>query len=351
MPDCRSNYDDLTLFGINVVVDDVVTDLYGVVDSESDDNIDKDVELITYLTQANEAVSSQSMARTKQTARKTNEKGELPAKNTTPALQSPGGLPLATIPLRRSRRFLESDSELEQAADLFGMDLGSPARSTRSKSPASARGKSSAGSTPGRSPAQGSPGRSSRGSTPSRGTPGRGSSRKGVKPGGGRGNRLTTPSRLSQIEPKPGTSGAGIKPGQAGYVNRGGGAVGVRRSSPRWKLPTFSSDDKEDDDNEDEEEEMEMDDDNDNNEEEEEKEIDFPKIDPKNQPKPLGAHPPRATPGMGVKNINLIRAPKKGVSGFAVIARWNATARQGKDNKTKRGWMKRPQRHAQNQHI
>ena len=69
VPDCRSNYDDLTLFGINVVVDDVVTDLYGVMDSESDDNIDKDVELITFLTQANEVVSSQSMARTKQTVR------------------------------------------------------------------------------------------------------------------------------------------------------------------------------------------------------------------------------------------------------------------------------------------
>ena len=68
VPDCRSSYDDLTLFGINVVVDDVVTELYGVVDSESDNDIDRDLELITYLTQANEAVSSQSMARTKQTA-------------------------------------------------------------------------------------------------------------------------------------------------------------------------------------------------------------------------------------------------------------------------------------------
>ena len=148
VPDCRSSYDDLTLFGINVVVDDVVTELYGVVDSESDNDIDKDLELITYLTQANEAVSSQSMARTKQTARKTDKKGKLPAN---PTLQSPGGLPLATVPVRRSSRFLESDSELEQAANLYGMDLGSPAMSTRSKSPASSRGRSPARSSPGRS--------------------------------------------------------------------------------------------------------------------------------------------------------------------------------------------------------
>ena len=358
MPDCRSSYDDLTLFGVNVVVDDVVTELYGVVDSESDNDIDKDLELITYLTQANEAVSSQSMARTKQTARKTDKKGELPAN---PALQSPGGLPLATVPVRRSRRFLESDSELEQAANLYGMDLGSPAMSTRSKSPASSRGRSPARSSPGRSPARGSPGRSSRGSTPGRGTPGRGSPIKGVKPGSGRGNsgrgRSVTPLGSPQAEPKPGTSG--MKPGQAGYVNRGGGAVGARRSSPRWALPSFSSDDKEnedDDDNENEDEDEEDNDyepgegddnDDDDEDEEEDMEVDFPKVDLKNKPKPK----PRATPGMGVKNINLIRAPKKGVSGFAVIARWNATARQGKDNETKRGWMKRPRRHAQNQHI
>ena len=97
VPDCRSSYDDLTLFGINVVVDDVVTELYGVVDSESDNDVDKDAELIMYLTQTNEAVSSQSMARMKQTARKTDKKGELPAN---PALTSPGGLELATVPVR-----------------------------------------------------------------------------------------------------------------------------------------------------------------------------------------------------------------------------------------------------------
>ena len=48
----RSNYDDLTLFGINVVVDDVVTELYGVVDSETENtcDVDGDTDLIKYLT-------------------------------------------------------------------------------------------------------------------------------------------------------------------------------------------------------------------------------------------------------------------------------------------------------------
>ena len=263
--DCRSNYDDLTLFTINVVVDDVVTELCGVVDSESDNDVDQDAKLLTYLTQTNEAVSSQSMARTKQTAKKTDEKGQLPAK-------SPGGMPLAVLP-KRTRRFLESDSELEQAANPFGMD--SPASSTRSKSPASARG---------RSPARGSPGQSTRGSSPARGTPGRGSPIKGVKPIGGRGDngrgRSVTPLESQQGEPKPGTSG--VRPGQAGYVNRGRSVAGARRSSPRYNLPSFSSDDKEDADDED-----------------EEMEIDFPKKDPKNQ----GAG---KRPTVGGKNLKLI---------------------------------------------
>ena len=72
VPEYRSNYEDLTLFGINVVVDDVVTELYGVVDSETENthDVDRDTELIKYLTQTNVSSSSQSMARTKQTARK-----------------------------------------------------------------------------------------------------------------------------------------------------------------------------------------------------------------------------------------------------------------------------------------
>ena len=136
VPEYRSNYEDLTLFGINVVVDDVVTELYGVVDSETENtcDIDGDTKLIKYLTQTNVSSSSQSMARTKRTARKTTSDGRLP---TTPATttgnnKSPGGQNLATFP-RRSPRFLENNSELEEAAVMFG--IGSPTESTRSQTP------------------------------------------------------------------------------------------------------------------------------------------------------------------------------------------------------------------------
>ena len=110
VPEYKSNYEDLTLFGINIVVDDVVTELYGVVDSETENthDVDRDTELIKYLTQTNVNSSSQSMARTKQTARKTTSDGTLPATPVTttrnnkstpnPALQLPGGQNLATFP-------------------------------------------------------------------------------------------------------------------------------------------------------------------------------------------------------------------------------------------------------------
>ena len=101
VPDSRSSYHDLTLFGVNVFVDDVVTGLYGVVNSDSEDEIDKNAELVKYLTQTNAKISPQSIARTKQTARKTDNKGQLPVTMAgvtpvqNPALQSPGGLPHA----------------------------------------------------------------------------------------------------------------------------------------------------------------------------------------------------------------------------------------------------------------
>ena len=178
VPDSRSCYDDLTLFGINVVVNDVVTELYGVVKSETESNVDKDAELIESLTQINDNAHSQSMARTKQTARKTDKDGKLITTTTgntkstgDPALQSPGGQNIATFP-RRSSQFLDSDSELEQAAAMFG--LGSPpARSTRSQTP-------SRGTSPARSsPRRGTPGR---GTSPARGSPARGSPGRGRTP-------------------------------------------------------------------------------------------------------------------------------------------------------------------------
>ena len=106
----RSSYNDLLLFGVNhyfLTVNDELHELYGIVcsDSESeDDNL-----LESYLTQTKTVRSpSQSMARTKQTARKTTSDGRLPMTPVTttrnnkstpnPALQSPGGQNLVTFP-------------------------------------------------------------------------------------------------------------------------------------------------------------------------------------------------------------------------------------------------------------
>ena len=110
----RSRYQDLTVFGVCVVVDNDVTQLFGVVDSEVD--LHDDIELEDYLlSKTNGDVSSQSMARTKQTARKSDKKGELPS-------QSSGGQTLATFANRRSPRFLDSDSDLERAANMFDIN-------------------------------------------------------------------------------------------------------------------------------------------------------------------------------------------------------------------------------------
>ena len=63
----------------------------------------------------------------KQTARKTDEKGELP-------LQSSSGQMLATFANRRSPRFLDSDSDLERAANMFGINTRqSPARGSSTR--------------------------------------------------------------------------------------------------------------------------------------------------------------------------------------------------------------------------
>ena len=202
-----NRFHDLTYFGVtNVVlaVNDVTTLL-----TSGEQTLDN---LENYLTQSNDSmVPSQPMARTKQTARKTMADGTLPAttmgnmKGTpTPPLQSPGGQNLATFP-RQSARFLDSDSELEQAAKMFG--IGSPARSTRSQTP----GNSPARGTPRRSPRRGSPvksqgrakspgrGRSPQ-KSPGRGTPGRGIPSNRGKPVGA--GRSIPPMLPSDPEPK-----------------------------------------------------------------------------------------------------------------------------------------------------
>ena len=138
------------------------------------------------------------------------------------------------------------------------------------------------------------------------------------------------------------------KPGQAGFVQHGGsGARGASRSSPRLILPSFSTED--DDDND------EDDDDGDEEEEEdteEEEEVNFPKQGTgQHQRQTLqSGKQPRAP--IAAKNLNLIQAPRRGKSGFAEIARWNRTARQGVHNETKCGWRaKRIGDNAQRQHL
>ena len=309
VPDDRSKYEDLTLFSVSVVVSDDVIELYGVVDSESDDNeTERDQALENYLTQTNYNVSSQSMARTKQTARNSDKKGQIPS-------QSSSGHTLATFPNHQSPRFLDSDSDLERAANMFGV------KKLRSRQKSPARGSPARGSkcpaTPSSSDSGASPRKSPRLSSLTRGTP----ARRGATLGVGRSIPVGT------VNPQQ------RKPGQAGFVQRGGsGTRGASRSSPRLALPSFS---------------MEEDDDDD-----EEEEVDFPNQaagQSQRQTVQTGKQPCKP---IAVKNLNLIHAPKRGKSGFAEIARWNHSARQGAHNETKRGWMaRRVGDPAQRQHL
>ena len=325
---------DLTYFGVTNVtlaVKDITT-LLTSGDQEYDD-------LENYLTQINtKMVPSQPMAHMKKTARKTTADGMLPVTTTgntestpTPPLRSPRGQNLVTFP-RRSARFLDSDSELKQAAKMFG--IGSPARSTRSQTP----GNSPACGTPQRGSPVKSPGRAK---LPERGTPGN----RGKPVGAG---RSIPPMLPSDPEPTPGTSGmdVGRRPGQPGFINRGGrgSGGGATRNTDGYHLPSFSSDDTEpqDDDNND------NDNDNENIEEEmeveEEEEVDFPNLGAKDQPMTQNIPLIKPKGPVAKKNINLIRAPRRGKSGLAEIARWNRMAHQGVQNETKRGWMAKVKR-------
>ena len=134
------------------------------------------------------------MARTKQTARKSDSKRQIPS-------QSSSGHTLATFPNRQSPRFLDSDSDLESAANMFGVKLSG----SRQKS--SARGLPARGSkrpaTPSSSDFGASPRKSPRLSLPTRGTPARG---RGAVQGVGRSIPVGT------VNPQQ------RKPGQSGYV-------------------------------------------------------------------------------------------------------------------------------------
>ena len=196
----RSRYQDLTVFGVCVVVDNDVTQLFGVMDSEVD--LYDDVKLEDYLlSKTNGDVFPQSMAQTKQTARKTDNKGKLPS-------QSSGGQSLATFANRQSPRFLDLDLDLEKAANMFGINTrqspargssarGSPARGT--KQPATASSSSS-----------GLPRKSPRLSSPAKGAPPRGVPGQGTSRGAGRSVPVGT------VNPQP--RGGRGRPGQAGFV-------------------------------------------------------------------------------------------------------------------------------------
>ena len=127
------------------------------------------------------------------------------------------------------------------------------------------------------------------------------------------------------------------KPGQAGFVQRGGsGARGASHSSPQLTLPSFST---EEDDDDDDKEDNEDGDEEEEGDTEEEEEVDFPNQGAgqhQRQTVQTGKQPHKP---IAVKNLNLIHAPRRGKSGFAEIAKWNRSARQGAYNETKRGWM------------
>ena len=185
---------------------------------------------------------------------------------------------------------------------------GSPAGG--SKHPATP---SSSGSSPHKSPGLSSPGR---------GTPACGVSNRGASQGTGRSKPVGT------VNPQP-QSRRG-RPGQAGFIQCGGSSArGASRSSPRLTLPSFSTEEDDKDDNGN----------NDGNNDTEDEEVDFPNqgnVQWRRQTKQSGKQP--CNP-IAAKNLNLIRAPKRGKSGIAEIARWNHTARQGVFNEMKHGWM------------
>ena len=198
--DNRSSYSDLLLFGVNhccLTVNNELHELYGIVYSDSESDDDNALEL--YLTQTKTICSpSQSMARTKQMARKST--GRSPG-------HSAGGIPLAQFgsPVTRSQgNLLEGDSELEDAARLYNINM--PQLRSRS------RGSPASSSTPGSSPASGRGGRGhgrakspGRGKSP-RGTPSHGRSPKGT-PGTGtpslRGAGRSVPTGLPISDPPP----------------------------------------------------------------------------------------------------------------------------------------------------
>ena len=205
---------------------------------------------------------------------------------------------------------------------MFGVKSGNRQKSPARSSPA--RG-SKCPTTPSSSDSGTSPRKSPRLSSPARGTPIRG---RGAGQGVGRNIPVGT------VNPQPPR-----KPGQAGFVQCGGsGARGASHSSPQLTLPSFSTEEDDDGDDEEGNEDRNEEDEEDT---EEEEEVDFPNQrvgQRQRQTVQTGKQPCKP---IAAKNLNLIHAPRRGKSGFAEIAKWNHSARQGVHNKTKCGWMAR----------
>ena len=203
-----------------MTVDEQKYDLFGIVCSDSES--DNEWELLeSYLTQTKFVnSSSQSMARTKQMARKATGR---------PPGRSPEGKPLAKFgsPVIHSQgNLLEGDSELEEAADLYAVNMSLP-RLRSGNSPGSSS------SNPGSSP----PGRGRAGDGRGRSaTPGRSTSGGGSIPGRGapsvRGAGRSIPPGLPVNDPPRPLRLQGFLSG------RGGSAVRGRGAQPR---PTISN--------------------------------------------------------------------------------------------------------------
>ena len=137
---------------------------------------------------------------------------------------------------------------------------------------------------------------------PPRGVPGQGASR-----GAGR----SVPVRTVNPQLRRGRG----RPGQAGFVQCG--ARGASRSFPHLTLPSFST------------EEEDNDEDDENNDDDEEEEVAFLNqcnVQRRRQTVQGGKQPRNL---IAAKNLNLIRAPRQGRSGFTEIVAWNRLARQG----------------------
>ena len=320
-----------------MTVDEQRYDLLGIVYSDS--KSDNEWELLeSYLTQTKIVnSSSQPMARTKQTTRKATGR---------PPGRSPRGIPLARFgsPATHSQgNLLEGDSELEEAANLFSIDISLP----RLQSGSSPSGSSNpGGSTPGQGRAGHGRGQSPRSATPGRGTqPVRGAGRS-IPPGlpvddprpiPGRGKPsvrgagrsipqgppISDPPRPSRLQ--------GFLSGRGKFAIRGKGAQPKPKlsnvvastssgssSGLKRLLPSFSSDD-------DDEYSTARDDEEDN-------EVSFKPVRKRLKTIPAAK-----------KNLDLIRGTRpKGPSGFQKVAAGNRSAKTGAINETKRGWYLRP---------